>query len=131
VILVDTSVWIDHFRGVDSAPALRLASAIGDDEDLCLCGPILTEILQGIPSDRAYRETRRMLETLIYLPLGWPAYLLAADLYRKARAGGKTIRNAVDCTIAACAIMHGVPLLQHDRDFLAIQAVSDLKILSA
>jgi len=26
VILVDTSVWIDYFRGIDNAPAAKLAA---------------------------------------------------------------------------------------------------------
>ena len=127
MILVDTSVWVDFFRGAGSPEADRLAQAV-DDDDVCLCGLILTEVLQGIPSAREHRRVRRLLEALIYLPMERRDYVLAADLYRAARAKGKRIRNTVDCIIAACAISHNVPLLQKDKDFLALAAVSRLKL---
>ena len=127
MILVDTSVWVDFFRGAGSPEAAREARAV-DDEDVCLCGLILTEVLQGIPSGREHRRVRRLLDALIYLPMERRDYVLAADLYRAARAKGKRIRNTVDCIIAACAISHNVPLLQKDKDFLALAAVSRLKL---
>ena len=43
---------------------------------------------------------------------------------------GKSIRNTVDCIIAACAIEHKVPLLERDRDCHIIANHSKLKILS-
>ena len=41
-------------------------------------------------------------------------------LYRSLRAKGVTIRNSVDCMIAACCIEHNARLLHNDRDFDAI-----------
>ncbi len=131
MILVDTSVWIDHFRGETSPEAHRLARAPEDNEDICICGLIWTEILQGIRSDRQYRQVRRSLGSLVYLPLDRSGYTLAADIYRRARREGKTIRNTADCVIAACAITHGVPLLQNDRDFETIATVSELRLVRA
>lgn len=130
MILVDTSVWIDHFHGAGSPEARRLALAIAENEDLCLCGLILTEVLQGIRSDRQNREVRRLFSHLIYLPMDRPVYEAAAGIYREARSRGRTLRNAVDCIIAACAIAHDVPLLHRDRDFNSIAGVSDLKVLA-
>ncbi len=126
--LVDTSVWIDHLRGEASPEAERLASALEDNEDICICGLIWTEILQGIRSDRQYRQVKRLLGNLIYLPLDRAGHTLAADIHRRARRDGKTIRNTADCLVAACALTHGVPLLQKDRDFDTIAAVSALKL---
>jgi len=127
--LVDTSVWIDFFRGVDSLEATWLTTVIADNEDLCTCGPILAEILQGIVPDRECRRIKRFLSPFIYLPTLRDTYYLAADIYRAARARGKTIRNTVDCIIAACAIENNAPLLQRDRDFLPIADVSRLKLV--
>lgn len=128
MILADTSVWVDFFRGVDSSEAVRLATAVNKD-DLCICGPILTEILQGIASDAEYRKMKRLFAPFIYLPTLRNSYYLAADIYRAARAKGKTIRNTVDCVIAACAIENNVQLLQRDKDFLTIASVSKLKLV--
>jgi predicted nucleic acid-binding protein len=129
VILVDTSVWIDHFRDVESPEALRLLSALEAEEDLCICGVVLTEVLQGIRDGRQFRAVKAVLSGLLYLPMTRDVFVLAAGIYRSAREDGKTIRNTVDCMIAACAVWHRVPLLHKDRDFLIIAQVSPLEVL--
>ena len=41
----------------------------------------------------------------------------AAQLYRRARASGVTIRKTLDCLIAAPCIRTGAPFLHADADF--------------
>ena len=130
MILVDTSVWVDYFRGVDSPEARWLSSAVAADADLCICGVVLTEILQGIGSESRYRKVRQSLEPLLYMPASQNAYYLAADIYRAARKQGYTIRNTVDCIIAACAITNNARLVQKDKDYITIASVSKLKLVS-
>lgn len=120
MVLVDTSVWIDFFAGRDLAHVERLVDLIDRGEDLCVCGVILAEVLQGIREDREYRKTKAYLEDLIYLDLPRKVYLGAADIYRSLRASGLTIRNTMDCLIAAACIEHDAILLHNDRDFAAI-----------
>ena len=67
MILVDTSVWIDHFRGVDNAETVHLARLIDDEQDLCICGLILTEVLQGIRSETATFPRRNVVSGLLSL----------------------------------------------------------------
>lgn len=124
MILVDTSVWIDYFRERSTPAVSRLDKAIDNGEDLCTCGLILTEILQGIRSQQQYVRTRTYFSRLLYLPLNQNAYIDAADLYRQAQRKGKTIRKTVDCIIAACALLHRVPLLHADRDFTTLASIS-------
>jgi len=130
MMLVDTSVWIDFFRGKETAETDHLAAALSADEDICICGLILAEILQGVPSPGQYRRVRKALDPLIYLPMSRDDHILAANIYRAARTKGKTIRNTMDCIIAACAISHSVPLLQADRDFITIRTVSKLQFVA-
>jgi predicted nucleic acid-binding protein len=59
VILVDTSVWIDFFAGRDARHVSKLEQLIRANENLALCGIVLTEILQGIADDGAHRRGRR------------------------------------------------------------------------
>lgn len=120
MVLVDTSIWIDFFAGRDLPHVERLVDLIDRGEDLCVCGVILSEVLQGIREDRQYRKTKAYLADLIYLDLPRKVYLGAADIYRTLRAGGVTIRNTVDCLIAAACIEHDAILLHNDRDFDAI-----------
>ncbi|MFQ5742591.1 MAG: PIN domain-containing protein [Acidobacteriota bacterium] len=126
--LVDTSVWVDHFRGRHSPAAAYLSELIEEEEDICTCGIILTEVLQGIRANAQYRRTRRLFLHLVYLPARQSAHLLAAHIYRSARKRGVTIRRSVNCIIAACAIEARVPLLHRDRDFDEIARMSKLNV---
>jgi predicted nucleic acid-binding protein len=129
VILVDTSVWVDFFRGADTPQARRLRLALTSREPLCTCGPIVMELLMGVSSPTQHRATRIGLSKLIYLPMGSRTYLRAAEMFRKARRRGRIVRSAVDCMIAACATEHDAPVLHRDRDFDALAAVSGLRVV--
>jgi len=128
MILVDTSVWIDFLHGHSSAQVALLARLIDEEEDICTCGIVLTEVLQGIRGEDQAQRTERLLSDLIYLPTRRSAHLLAAHISRSARRRGVTIRRSVDCMIAACAIEARTPLLHRDRDFDEIAKGSDLEI---
>lgn len=127
--VVDTSVWIDLFAGRDSPHVIVLESLIKQREDICLCGIILTEVLQGIRDDKEYSETESMLADLIFLPMTRETFLLAATIYRSLRSRGITIRNSVDCMIAAVCIEHKAELLHNDRDFDLLAAHSELEVV--
>ncbi len=131
MILVDTSVWIDFFRGIESPQADRLEQGIRDREDLALCGIVLTETLQGIRDDNQYLLVKAYLRPLILLPMDERIFVLAAEVYRQLRGQGLTIRKTNDCIIAATAIAHGVPLLHNDRDFETLSRHSTLETLRA
>lgn len=129
MILIDTSVWIDFFAGRDTPHVACLEQLILDDEDLALCGIILTEILQGIGDDSTYRRVKRFLDPLLMLPMPETVYVRAADIYRKLRKTGITIRKTNDCIIAATALEHHCQLLHNDRDFLPIGTHFPLKTI--
>lgn len=129
MILVDTSVWIDFFAGRDLPNVAKLEQSILDNEDLALSGIILTEILQGIPNDTTYRRVRRYLSALIMLPMPESVFVRAADIYRKLRKQGITIRKTNDCIIAATALEHHCQLLHNDKDFRPIAKHYSLKVV--
>jgi len=129
VIIVDTSVWIDFFYGKDSSEVHTLERILAVGEDICICGVILTEVLQGIREDGDYRETLSRFESFLFLPMNQHTFVKAAELYRILRHKGITIRNTVDCMIAAVAIEHDIPLLHKDRDFNPIAKYCGLKIV--
>ena len=131
MILVDTSVWIDFLRGADTSQRRTLHQLIEGEEDICLTGIILTEILQGIRDDKEHGEVRHyLLEFPIYNPEGTSTYITAAAIYRNCARQGRSVRKTVDCLIAAIAIENDFMLLHNDRDFEAIAACNDLTILN-
>jgi len=131
MMLVDTSVWIDFFAARNTAQVLVVESSIDQRVDLCLCGVILTEVLQGIRDDKQYKKTEAVLSNLIYLPMDQSTFLLAANIYRALRSRGITIRNSVDCMIAAVCIEHKADLLHNDRDFDYIADVFGLQVVGS
>lgn len=129
--LVDTSVWIDFLAARNTPQVAALESFIDQREDLCLCGVILTEVLQGIRDDKQHEQTESVLSNLIYLPMDRSTFLLAANIYRTLRSRGITIRNSVDCMIAAVCIEQEAHLLHNDRDFDSIAGVFGLEIVDS
>jgi predicted nucleic acid-binding protein len=90
---------------------------------------MLTEILQRIKADREYRDVKSSLLTFPLLSLNSAeSYIAAAELYRKCRKKGLTVRSTVDLLIAQIAIEHRTALLHNDRDFDALAQVCDIKI---
>ncbi|HEY4246937.1 MAG TPA: PIN domain nuclease [Lacunisphaera sp.] len=128
-VLVDTTVWIDFFRGANSEKVASLEEAIQSREDICCCGFVLAEVLQGIRNEKELVSTKRLFEGLIYLEDDRSTFELAATIYRELRRKGTTIRNSIDCLIAATVIQHGAALLENDRDYKFIDQHYPLNLL--
>ena len=118
MILVDTSVWIDYFNGVQSKHTNSLDAGIV--EGIVAMGDLIfLEILQGIRDDREYRSTRQSLLTLDrYEMFGQGMAEKCAENYRALRKKGITIRKTTDVIIATFCIERRTPLLFTDRDFI-------------
>jgi predicted nucleic acid-binding protein len=122
-LLIDSSVWIDAHQGRSTA-ATQFVDHRGEQEEIATTGIIFQEVLQGIRSETEYERMRRVLwSALILEPRELSTYEIAAQLYRRAREAGLTIRKPNDCLIAALALEHGALLVHNDRDFLALAQV--------
>lgn len=117
MILVDSSVWIDYFRGAATPETGRLDALLGVDE--VLVGDLmLTEVLQGFASEADFSAARRALANCEVVSLGGPEICVkAAQHYRSLRRRGATVRKTIDTIIATFCIERGMPLLFSDRDF--------------
>ncbi len=117
MILVDSSVWVDYFRGVDTAEADKLDTFLGV-EQIITGDLILTEVLQGFISEREFNQGRKLLASLPMIPLvGEEIAVQAARNFRKLRILGITIRKTIDTLIATSCIEKNISLLYSDRDF--------------
>jgi predicted nucleic acid-binding protein len=116
-LLVDSTVFIDFFRGRETAQTSRLEQCFQNGDDICYCGFVLLEVLQGIRDEKQLAVVKRQFENLIYLEDDRSTFELGATIYRELRRKGITIRNSIDCLIAATVIQHGVNFLENDRDY--------------
>lgn len=117
MILVDSSVWIDYFRGNVTAQAQTLDGLLGS-EPLAIGDLILTEVLQGFGSDRDFNQAKKLLTSLAIVHLGGQEIAIqAAKNFRALRALGITMRKTIDTIIATRCIESDYTLLHSDRDF--------------
>ena len=121
MVLVDTSVWIDFFKSKDTAQVEKLKLAISTNQDIAICGVILTEVLQGIRNNKEHDLVEEIFESLMYLEMDRDIYLEASNIYRTLRKEGITIRKPIDCMIAAVALNNDIPLIHNDKDFYPIE----------
>lgn len=123
MLLLDSSVWIDGLRG-QSTEATRFLQTRDEQEEIATTGVVFQEVLQGIRDPGQFDRMRQVLwATLILEPRELSTYEVAAQLYRKARGAGLTIRKSSDCLIAALALEHGALLVHNDRDFVHLAQV--------
>ena len=121
MVLADTSVWIDYFKGVSTWQSDRLDLLL-DTEPVALGDLILTEVLQGFRNDRDFRKAQTFLADLPFYELGGYAVCLqAARNYRALRAKGVAIHRTIDVIIATACVEWNFKLLHNDRDFDALQ----------
>jgi predicted nucleic acid-binding protein len=117
MILVDSSVWIDYFRGTTTPQAGMLDSLLGS-EPVATGDLILAEVLQGFRADRDFNQARKLLTSLNVIDLGGSEIAIqAARNFRALRAKGVTVRKTIDAVIATRCIESGLQLLYSDRDF--------------
>jgi predicted nucleic acid-binding protein len=117
-LLIDTSIWIDFLNGVDSDEVNVFNYYLENDFPIYICPVIIQEILQGIKSEKEYRQVKEYLFALNVLnDDAIEAALGAVKIYRKLRKKGITIRKSNDCLIAYYSIKYSLKILHRDRDF--------------
>jgi predicted nucleic acid-binding protein len=131
VILADTSAWVEYLRATGSPVHLRLRELIDAEGDLRTTEVVIMELLAGATTPEGVARLRRLLGRFDVLPVeGLADYEAAAELYRRCRAGGETVRKLTDCLIAAVAMRHGATLLHRDHDFEIIARHTPLRVAS-
>jgi predicted nucleic acid-binding protein len=117
VILVDTSAWIEFFRG--TAPVAQQVDMALAEGEAAWCGPIATELRRGFASAKERANVLRLLEGCHWLAQPDALWEEAGDLGFVLRRKGLTVKT-FDLLIATYALSHGTALLAVDGDFKAI-----------
>jgi predicted nucleic acid-binding protein len=129
VILADTSAWVEFLRATGSSAHLRLRELIAGEGELATTEVVMMELLAGAADTEELARLRRLLGRFRLLPVeGLADYEAAADLYRRCRVGGETVRKLTDCLIAAVALRHGAALLHRDHDYEVLARHTPLRV---
>jgi predicted nucleic acid-binding protein len=128
IVLVDTSVWINFFKGTKTDSSLFLKNNLST-VIIATCPVIIQEVLQGVVSDKEFKSVDSYFNSLTkFTDNPYELAFDAAMLYREIRKNGFTIRKPNDCLIACYAIKNNVKLLHDDKDFHHIAINSSLMI---
>jgi len=129
MIIVDTTVWIDYFRGIHTSQTDWLDAKL-PIERLGLTDLILCEVLQGTTTEKQFKMAREELLRLEVFDAGSVQLAIEAALnYRRLRAAGRTIRRTIDSLIATFCLKEGHSLLHNDRDYDLFEDVLGLKVI--
>lgn len=129
MILVDSSVWIDYFRG-SKTEQTDLLDALLSSEPIAIGDLMLAEVLQGFSSERDFNQAKNVLLSLQQLEIGGTELAgQAARNFRTLRLHGVTVRKTIDALIATRCIESDLLLLHSDRDFDAFEKHLGLRVL--
>ena len=120
-MIVDTSVWFEFFAGTGSVADLWIAERIGAEQRIVVPEIVLMELLIGTTDEAAAVQRRRALAQFDVEPLAPLRDVeAAAAIHRRCRRGGKTVRNLIDCQVAAMAMRLDVAVAHRDRGYQVI-----------
>ncbi len=129
MILVDTNVWIDFFRGQPSPAATTLAQCLGDASvEVGMADLVLFEVMRGFRENSAMHEAQTLLSALPQVEIGGAEHALqAASRYRQLRAKGRAVNSPIDVLLASFCMSHGHVLLHRDADFESLHILGGLE----
>jgi predicted nucleic acid-binding protein len=125
--LIDTSVWVNLFRG-DQVLRRRIDDATANGIQIITCEVIVMELLAGArPNEDA--RIFDLLNRLPSLPFNPNTDFRAAGfMFRDLAQNGVTIRNSVDCIIAVAAMSSDdIVLIHNDLDFVNMSRVNGIR----
>jgi len=114
MILADTSAWIDFFRG--TAPLGGRVDELLAENQLAICGPIMTELRRGFQSVAERRRVLPLLGGCHLLEQPPSLWEEAGELGFLLGRKGRRVKS-MDLLIATYALSHSVSLLTRDPDF--------------
>lgn len=115
-VVIDTSVWIDFFRGRLQPAALHAITLLLDSETAMITHVIRHELLSGATSESDYTKLDRMLSAL-------PVLSISKDEDREFNRFGFLLAQKgflgryTDASIAFLARKHGLPVFAFDGYF--------------
>ena len=117
MLIVDSTVWVDYFNGVEN-PQTDYLEKIADKALILIGDLILAEVLQGFRDDADFEKARRAFGKYLQVEMVNSALALkSARNYRLLRRKGITVRKTIDSLIATYCIENEHELLHTDSDF--------------
>ena len=129
MLVVDTSVWVDYFNGVEN-PQTDFLNTVLNKTPILIGDLILAEVLQGFRHDPDFEKVRRTLARFTQANMVDTALAVqSARNYRFLRQKGVTVRKTIDSLIATYCIENEHELLHNDSDFDGYEKHLGLRVI--
>ncbi len=115
LVLIDTCIWVPFFNRPQSAEK-KAVDALLDEDRAVLIGPIVTEILQGIPREAQANHVASLLRGVRCLETVWEDWIDAARLGRRLAAVGHRLPLS-DLILAAVSLRLDAEIYSTDPHF--------------
>ncbi len=127
MILVDSSVWVDFFKGVKSVAAFKLYESL--ETDLIITGDIiLAEVLQVFPAESDFVIARKTMEIFPCFSLSNPDLSVKViDNIYKLRSPEIASYKPKNAIIATFCIEKQIALLHNDPGYKPFERYLGLK----
>lgn len=125
-VLIDTSVWVEYFRGKDH----ELVESVKDlirTQRAVMCGVVLSELLAGVRAKKSQDTLSQTLDALEYAEVSRSNWILAGEMSSRLKQQGIGI-PLTDLILASLAIECDSELLTLDSHFDQIPEVKRFKL---
>ncbi len=126
-VLVDTSVWIEYFRGGDPDVLAKMDGLIKSGR-VWIPPVVLAEMIQGARSRAEFKIIEDLRDAFTMIDQREGPWLAAGKLSYDMRKRGKSF-HLTDCYIATIARENGCAVFTRDVHFPEIREVLDIKLL--
>ncbi|AYO31344.1 PIN domain-containing protein [Biomaibacter acetigenes] len=113
-VLIDTSIWIEYFRG--NSEITNIVDLLIDEDRAVIVGPVISELIQGVKDKTKAEELITNIKALPYIDIRKSDWIDIGLFSFRLRKKGLTI-PFTDTIIAAVAIKYHLSMYSIDKHF--------------
>jgi len=126
-VLVDTSIWVDYFRGGDADLAGKMDALIMSGR-IGIPAVVLAEMIQGAGTEAEIKVIVDLRDAFAVLRETKETWLEAGKLSQHLRKKGKSV-HLTDCYIAIIARENDCAIFTRDAHFRDLREILDFELL--
>ncbi|MHB8880530.1 MAG: type II toxin-antitoxin system VapC family toxin [Thermodesulfovibrionales bacterium] len=127
-VLIDTSVWIDYFKG-NNVRLHEKTDEVLTYSDVYVPKVVIAELLQGARSEKEISVIESFVEAFTIIDQAEDTWVKAGKLSFSMKRKGVSI-NLVDCYIAVLTAEHNCAIFTLDEHFRSIKKFIKIELYS-
>jgi len=121
-VLVDTSIWVEFFRGKNQRVKNHISNLI-KSQRACLAGVVIAELFRGVKREEEIELLKETMAALDYFEVKKSTWEKTGEMLRGLRLKGITL-PLTDVLLAAIAEENGCEILTSDNHFEKLDRIT-------